>query len=113
MATVSVRRSIHHVLNESKSGSDSRPLSFLGSFAGTTYRDSSEDGALRDVLFQTAIIVLTKKELNRHYHVMTSVNPRDPNVKEHRLAHLTSKEEHRKNKLISVGTQKVVLEVVT
>ena len=47
----------------------------------TTYRNSSEHGALQDVFFQTAIIVLTKKEPNRHYHVMTSVNPRHPNVK--------------------------------
>ena len=47
---------------------------------GPTYRDSSEDGALQGVLFQTAITVLTKKEPNRQYHVMTSVNPRDPNV---------------------------------
>ena len=54
-----------------------------------------------------------KKEPNRHYHVITSVNPRDHNVKKHRLAQLPSKEEHRKNKLISVRAKKVFLEVVT
>ena len=32
--------------------------------------------------------------------------------KKHRLAQLTSKEEHRKNKLITVGTQKVFLELL-
>ena len=63
-------------------------------------------------MFRPAEIV-TKKEPNRHYHAITSVNPRDPNVKKHRLAQLISKEEHRKNKLISVGAQKVFLEVLT
>ena len=63
-------------------------------------------------MFRTAVIV-TKKEPNRHYHAITSVNPRDPNVKKHRLAQLTSKEEHRKKKLISARAQKVFLEVLT
>ena len=91
---------------------DSRPLSFLGSFGGTTYRDSSRRWRNLSVVFRPAEIV-TKKEPNRHYHVITSVNPRDPNVKKHRLAQLPSKEEHRKNKLISVRAQKVFLEVLT
>ena len=92
--------------------SDSRPLSFLGSFGSTTYRDSSRRWRNLSFVFRTAEIV-SKKEPNSHYHLITSVNPRDPNVKKHRLAQLISEEEHRKNKLISVRAQIVFLEVVT
>ena len=59
---------------------DSRPLSFLGSFGGTAYRDSTRRWRTLSVVFRTAVIV-TKKEPNRHYHAITSVNPRDPYVK--------------------------------
>ena len=60
--------------------SDSRPLSFLGSFGGTTHRDSTRRWLNLSVVFRTAVIV-TKEEPNRHYHAITSVNPRDPYVK--------------------------------